>query len=39
MNFQRPLQVLPAQPGKPKRYDYEYEWGGTANVSAICARG
>jgi hypothetical protein len=23
---------LPAQPGKPLRYDYEYERGGTANV-------
>ena len=25
-------QPLPAQPGKPQRYDYEYERVGTANM-------
>jgi hypothetical protein len=36
---EKPLQLiketrtpLPAKPGKPQRYDYEYERGGTANV-------
>jgi hypothetical protein len=36
---ERPLQLiaetrtpLPAQPGRPQRYDYEYERNGTGNV-------
>ena len=27
---------LPAEPGKPARYDYEYERGGTANAFMFC---
>lgn len=30
--IQETRQPLPAQPGKPQRYDYEYERVGTANV-------
>jgi len=29
---------LPAQPGKPLRYDYEYERVGTANVFLVTER-
>ncbi len=29
---------LPAQPGQPKRYDYEYEREGVANLLGSCRR-
>jgi len=30
------LDPLPAQPGKPRRYDHEYERKGTANLFVMC---
>lgn len=40
---ERPVQLLadelpplPAQPGQPRRYDYEYERHGTANLFILC---